>query len=240
MRVRVFVTCLVDTFKPEIARAVVKLLESLDVEVVVPRAQTCCGQPAFNAGYVEEAKKAALHFIEVFDGDEPVVCPSGSCASMVKRNFPLLFEGDGELVERARRLGERTYELTQFLVRHLGVEGKRFRGTGSVTYHASCHTTRHLGVYEEPVGLLSGMEGVEFRPLPDATTCCGFGGLFMAKLPEISCALSEDKAAAIESTGADVVTGCDLGCLLNVEDALKRRNSSVKVKHIAELLSEGL
>ncbi|HLO25662.1 MAG TPA: (Fe-S)-binding protein [Geobacteraceae bacterium] len=235
-----FGTCLVDSFFPGVGEAAVRVLRHFGVEVQFPQGQTCCGQPAFNAGYRGEAKGAAEHFLSVFTGSDPIVTPSGSCAAMVKHHYPELFPDDPELGDRAINVADRVYELSQFLVRILRAHETGFAGRGRITYHSSCHLTRTLGVREEPLLLLASLSGAEFVPLPDATRCCGFGGMFMAKLPEISCALADEKAADIIATGADTVTGCDSGCLMNIADALRKRGSSVRVKHLAELLAEGL
>ncbi len=241
MRVQLFGTCLTDAFFPEVGEAAVRLLRRFGVEVAYPGGQTCCGQPAFNAGYREEAKRAARHFLALFAGGrEPIVTPSGSCAAMVKHHYPELFEDDPHLGPAAREVAGRVFELSQFLVGVLKADEAEFAGKGKVTYHASCHLTRSLGVREEPLKLLAALRGAEFIPLPDATRCCGFGGLFMAKLPEISCALADEKAEAILATGADTVTGCDSGCLMTIADALKKRGSRVRVAHLAQLLAEGL
>jgi L-lactate dehydrogenase complex protein LldE len=240
MRVQLFGTCLVDAFFPEVGEATVRLLRHFGVEVAYPQGQTCCGQPAFNAGYRDEAKRAAAHFLSVFTGSDPIVTPSGSCAAMVKHHYPDLLRDDPELSRAAADAAGRVYELSQFLVRVLRAHEAGFAGKGRVTYHSSCHLTRSLGVREEPLTLLASLRGAEFVPLPDATRCCGFGGMFMAKLPEISCALADEKAAAILGTGAGTVTGCDSGCLMNIADALKKRGSGVRVAHLAQLLAEGL
>lgn len=240
MRVQLFGTCLVDALFPEVGEAAVKLLRHFGVEVAFPRGQTCCGQPAFNAGYMKEARGAAEHFLSVFDGGDPIVTPSGSCAAMVKRHYPELLRDDQVLAEKSRETGGRLYELSQFLVNVLRAHEAGFSGRGKVTYHSSCHLTRSLGVRQEPLALIASMRGTEFVPLPDATRCCGFGGMFMAKLPEISCALADEKAEAIIATGADTVTGCDGGCLMNIADALKKRGSGIQVKHLAQVLAEGL
>lgn len=240
MRVQLFGTCLVDVFFPEVGEAVVRLLRHFGVEVAYPKGQTCCGQPAFNAGYMKEAKGAAEHFLSVFEGSNPIATPSGSCAAMVRHHYPELLRDDPVLAEKAQGTAERVYELSQFLVQVLRAHEAGFSGRGKITYHSSCHLTRSLGVRQEPLALIASMEGVEFIPLPDATRCCGFGGMFMAKLPEISCALADEKAEAILATGADTVTGCDSGCLMNIADALKKRGSGVQVKHLAQVLAEGL
>jgi len=241
MRVQLFGTCLVDAFFPDIGEAVVTLLRRFGVEVVYLSGQTCCGQPAFNAGHDADARRAALHFLDLFDGSsDPILIPSGSCASMVRNHYPELFHDDPELHTRALAVGARVYELSQFLVQELKAHEHPFRGRGKITYHSSCHLTRELGVREEPQLLLAALKGAEYIPLPNATRCCGFGGMFMAKLPEISCALADEKAQEILATGADTVTGCDSGCLMNIADGLKKRGSNVQVKHLAQLLAEGL
>ncbi len=240
MRVQLFGTCLMDAFFPEVGEATVRLLRHFGVEVAFPQGQTCCGQPAFNAGYRTEARGAAEHFLSVFEGADSIVTPSGSCAAMVKHHYPELFRNHPTLSEKAQSVAGRVYELSQFLVRRLGADQAGFAGKGRITYHASCHLTRGLGVREEPLTLLSSLHGAEFVPLPDATRCCGFGGMFMAKLPEISCALADEKAEAIIGSGADTVTGCDSGCLMTIADALKKRGSGIRVKHLAQVLAEGL
>jgi len=240
MRVQLFATCLVDTFYPETGEATVRLLRHFGVEVLYPRGQTCCGKPPDSAGYSHEAKKAAEHFLSVFDGEDPIVIPSGSCASMVKHHYPELFREDPRMLRKAEAAAGRVYELTQFLVHEIAAHEAGMKGTGKLTYHASCQLTRELGVRDEPVRLLESLEGAQFVPLEQADRCCGFGGMFMGKLPEISMALADEKAQTIINTGADTVTGCDHGCLLNIADALKRLRSGVQVKHIAQVLVEGL
>jgi L-lactate dehydrogenase complex protein LldE len=240
MRVQLFGTCLVDSLYPEVGEAALRIFKKFDVEAVFPKEQTCCGQPAYNAGYHKEARSAAEHFLSVFSGKDPIVTPSGSCAAMVKHGYPELFRDDPKLLKIAKSASGRVFELSQFLVHKLRAHKKKLSGTGKVTYHSSCHLTRMLGVREEPLLLLNALQGVEVVPLPDAARCCGFGGMFMAKLPEISIALATEKADAIISTGADTVIGGDCGCLMNIADGLKRRGSAVKVRHIAELIAEGL
>lgn len=240
MRVMLFGTCLVDTFFPEVGEAAVRLLRRFGATVTFPKGQTCCGQPAYNAGYRDEARAAAAHFLSVFSGTDYIVTPSGSCAAMVKHHYPALFRDVPAIRAAAESAAGRVFELSQFLVQVLRVHEEGLPGKGRVTYHSSCHLTRGLGVREEPLLLLRSLKGAEFVPLPDATRCCGFGGTFMAKLPEISCALAEEKADSILSTGADTVTGCDAGCLMNIADAMKKRGSPVRVAHLAALLAEGL
>lgn len=240
MHVQLFGTCLMDTFFPEVGEAVIRIFNKFGVEWTYPKGQTCCGQPAYNAGYISEAKRAAEHFLSRFSGSDLIITPSGSCAVMVKHHYPELFYDTPVKRQAAEQVAGRVYELSQFLVNVLKVHETSLTGSGTLTYHSSCHLTRTLGATREPLALIAALRGATFVPMADATRCCGFGGVFMAKLPEISMAIADDKAASIIATGAETVTGCDCGCLLNIADALKKRGSSVKVKHIAELVAEGL
>jgi L-lactate dehydrogenase complex protein LldE len=241
MRVQLFATCLIDTFFPETGEAVMKLLDHFGVDVVYPKGQTCCGKPPNSDGYRREARKAAEHFISVFEGTDPIVIPSGSCASMVKNHYPDLFKDDPKMFRKAESVARRTFELSQFLIQILKADEHSFpNGRGKITYHASCQLTRELGVTTPPLALLKSISGAEFVPMPNADRCCGFGGVFMGKLPEISMALADDKVDSILEVNADVVTGCDHGCLMNIMDAAKRRNAGFKVKHLAVVLAEAL
>lgn len=232
---------MVDSFVPEVGDATVRVLKHFGVEVVYPQGQTCCGQPAFNAGYRDEARAAAEQFLATFTGDDPIVTPSGSCAAMVKHHYPELFREDSRLLEKAERVAGRVWEVSQFLVQVLKAHERAFVcGSAKLTYHSSCHLTRTLGVREEPLLLIASLAGTDFIPMPDAIRCCGFGGMFMAKLPEISCALADEKAESIMATGADTVTGCDSACLLTIADGLRRRGSAIRTKHLVQLLAEGL
>ena len=214
--------------------------EYFGVDIAYPREQTCCGKPADSVGYRDVSREAARHFLSVFEGPDPIVVPSGSCASMIKHHYPGLFKDDSRLRAQAEQTAARTFELTQFLVHVLQAHKTGFRGSGKITYHASCQLTRELGVREEPILLLQSIEGSQYLPLPEADRCCGFGGAFMAKMPEVSMSLADEKAQNIVGVGADTVTGCDHGCLMNIKDALKRCGSNVAVKHIAQVLAEGL
>ena len=241
MRVQLFSTCLVDTFFPETGEAVLRLLKYFGVDVTIPRGQTCCGKPADSGGYRYESRKAAEHFLSVFGpSTDPIVIPSGSCASMVKNHYPALFLDDARLFAQATGVAGRVFELSQFLVNVLKADRAGLKGRGKITYHASCQLTRELGVKEEPLALLRSLDSAEFVPLPSADRCCGFGGTFMAKMPEISMALADEKLDTILSTGADTVTGCDHGCLMNISDAIRRRGAAVQARHIAVVLAEGL
>ncbi len=241
MRVQLFATCLVDTFFPETGEAVVKLLRHYGVDVSYPKEQTCCGKPPNSAGYRKEARKAAEHFISVFDGTDPIVIPSGSCASMVKNHYPDLFKDAPKMFRKAEAVARRTFEFSQFLVHVLKAHESGFpNGCGKITYHASCQLTRELGVRTEPIDLLNSINGAQFVPMKNADRCCGFGGVFMGKMPEISMALADDKVDSILETKVDTVTGCDHGCLMNIIDATKRRGGGFEVKHLAVVLAEAL
>lgn len=232
MRVALFITCLADQFYAEAGVAAVKLLRALGVEVDFPEGQTCCGQPAFNAGYWHEARPLAQRTLEVFWEAEYVVLPSGSCASMVKNHYPELLPGSREALE----LGERTYELSQFLVRVLGVErlGEGLKGR-KVAYHHGCHALRELGVKEEPLLLLRNA-GAELLPWEAEEECCGFGGLFSVKLPEVSLAMADRKLDALPQ--AEVLTSTDAGCLLHLSGRLGQRGKALRVAPLATLLWE--
>ena len=225
-KVQLFATCLIDAIDPEIGECVAEVLESVGLEVEVPEGQTCCGQPAFNGGFWDESRAMAKHTIDVFgDGDTPVIIPSGSCGYMIVHHYPELFEGEPEWRARAERLGRRTYELTQYLVDVLGVTDLGARCEGMFTYHASCHLLRGMGIHEQPMALLSKVQGAEVVPLTGEQECCGFGGLFSIKYGDISSAMLERKLDNIASTGAQYVVACDLSCLLNIKGGLHRRKS---------------
>ena len=240
MRALLFATCLIDTFYPETGVAVVKLLRHFGVDVIFPKEQTCCGKPADSGGYAYEARKAAEHFLSVFKGSDPIVIPSGSCASMVKNHYPELFKHNDRLREKAEQTAARTFELSQFLVHQLEAHMANLKGSGKLTYHASCQLLRELGVQDEPIQLLESLSGAEYLPMEKADRCCGFGGIFMARQPEISMALADKKAEMAINSGADTVVGCDHGCLMNIADALKRAGNSIQVKHLAQVLAEGI
>ena len=230
-------TCLVDQFFPEVGEAVVTVLRRLDVDVTFPEEQTCCGQIAFNGGYRKEAADVARHFMDVFENERHVVVPSGSCASMIKVYYRELFRDDPDDLERALALGEKTHELTDFIVNVLAVTDVGSLARGLVTYHDSCHLLRELGISAEPRSLIGGVSGVELQEMPNADACCGFGGLFSVKFPEISIAILDEKLDAIRASGADTVVANDCGCLMHMRGAIERRGMSVRAIHIAELLA---
>ncbi len=237
MRVALLVTCLVDLFAPDVGEAVVGLLRRHGVTVDFPKDQTCCGLPLFNSGYHKEAARIARHMMVQFSGAEVIVVPSGSCAWMVRQEYPRLFSSDLETTRRATALAQRTYELSQLLTNVLKVERVDSPFRGKVTYHDSCHLLRGLGVADPPRKLLRSCAGVELVELPGADECCGFGGSFSVRLPEISDGILDRKIKNIRSTGAEVVTACDSGCLLQISGGLSRRGERVRALHLAQILA---
>jgi L-lactate dehydrogenase complex protein LldE len=229
------ITCLGDAFFPDVGVATVSLLRRLGVTVDFPEAQTCCGQPHFNSGYHDEARALARHTIEAFANSPLVVTPSGSCAAMVKLEYPELFHGDPKWHARAADLAGRTHELSDFLVNVLKVEDVGARFDGSVTYHMACHL-RGLGLLNEPIRLIQKVRGLRFVPLERYDECCGFGGSFAVRYPEISGAMVRDKSAFIEKTAVDAVVATDAGCLMNIGGYLNRKGARVRIMHLAELL----
>ncbi len=230
-------TCLVDLFFPEAGLAGIQLLQRGGVEVVFPQGQTCCGQPAYNCGFFEAARAVARTQLALFPEDWPVVLPSGSCAGMIRRHYPDLFRGQPEEAA-AGALAARTYELTEFLVEVLDLALEDLGVPVKVTWHSSCHALRDLGLAGQPQALLGQLAGVELVSLARERECCGFGGTFSVRHPEISGAMACDKAEDALATGASVVLSTDAGCLLNVKGVLEARRASLKVQHIAEFLWE--
>lgn len=234
-RVALLVTCLVDLFRPSVGFAAVKLLKDAGCRVEVPL-QSCCGQPAYNSGERDKARTVARTMLDALEGHEYVVAPSGSCAGMVIRHYPELFAGTPDEA-RARELAGRTWELVRFLDEVLKVERLDARFAGRVTYHDSCSCLRESGTREQPRRLLGLVVGTELVEAADREVCCGFGGTFAAKYPEISTAMVSDKADRLTETGAGTVLAADMGCLLNIAGLLKRRGSTVEVRHVAEVLA---
>ena len=234
-RVALMITCLADVFYPEVGERIVRLLRRVGVEVSVPAAQTCCGLPLFNSGFHAEARAVARRTATLFADAEAVVVPSGSCAWMVKHEYPGLL-ADAPEAAAARRLAGRTHEFSQYLVRELGHTRFDSGTTGRVTYHDSCHLLRGLRESESPRVLLRNLGGVETVDLVGADECCGFGGTFAVRLPEVSTAILDRKLAAVEASGADCVVTCDAGCLMQLRGGLSRRGSAVRALHLAELL----
>ena len=235
--VGLFVTCLADLFRPSVGFAAVKLLEDAGCRVHVPAAQTCCGQPAFNSGDFASARAVASQVIEAFEGFDYVVAPSGSCAGMIRVHFVELFEDDPAMIARAQALADRTHELVSFLTDVRGVERVDARYDGVVTYHDSCSALRELGVKEQPRRLLASVEGLSLNELPGAEECCGFGGTFCVKYPDVSVKIVSEKTKDIAGTFADTLLAGDLGCLMNMAGRLSREGKPVKVRHVAEVLA---
>jgi len=237
-RVALFVTCLVDLIRPSIGFAAVKLLEQAGCTVEVPAAQTCCGQPAYNSGDEADTRAIARNVIEAFEGYDYVVAPSGSCAGMIREHYPALFAETPELYARAQHLAKRTYELVSFLVDIRGMTQVAARYDGVASYHDSCSGLRELGIKAQPRLLLGSVAGLSLTELPGAETCCGFGGTFCIKYPEISTRMVDDKAADVVATGADTLLAGDLGCLMNMAGRLARRGDIIRVRHVAEVLAD--
>ncbi len=238
MRVQLFYTCLVNEIDPDVGRAVVRVLERARVYVEVPEGQTCCGQPAHNAGFEDDARAVARHTIDVLDRTEgSIVVPSGSCTDMLVHQYPALFAHDPEWRDRAQRVAARCREFSQFLA-----ESAPEAASGSlaarVAFHPSCHLLRGLGVREQPLAAIAAVNGVESAAVRDQDECCGFGGLFSLKHADISSGMLERKVAALQASGAERVVSCDLGCLLHIGGGLHRRGSSMRVQHLAQLLDE--
>ena len=234
--VGLFVTCLVDTMRPSVGFAAVKLLEDAGCKVIVP-AQTCCGQPAYNSGDRADAQRLARQTIKAFANCDYVVAPSGSCTGQLAKHYPEMFEDEPETQLEARRFAAKCWELTSFLVDKLGVSRVEARYDGVATYHDSCSGLRELGVREQPRKLLATVEGLRLVEMEDRDVCCGFGGTFAVKYGELSGAIVGKKAANIAATGADTLIAGDLGCLMNMVGKLQREGRPVKARHVAEILA---
>ena len=238
MRVGFFVTCLVDLMRPSIGFAAIRLLEAGGAEVFVPPTQTCCGQPAYNAGDRSDAIALARKVVDEFEGCDYLVSPSGSCSGMIRTHYGELFAGEADMSRRVAALAERTWELTSFLVEVLKVDRVPGTFSGSVTYHDSCAGLRELGIKGQPRTLLAKVPGLTVREMAEPETCCGFGGTFAVKYGEISARLADNKCGHIEAAGTDAVVLGDLGCMLNIEGRLRRRGDArTQVLHVAEVLA---
>ncbi len=235
MKLSLMITCLGDVIRPDAGKAVVSVLRRLGHQIDFPEAQTCCGQPMFNSGYAELAREQAKHTLRVFASDLPVVVPSGSCAAMVKVEYPHLLEGDTEWHARALNLAARTFEFSDFLVNHLQVVDVGARFDGKVAFHFACHS-RMLGTRSEVETLVKHVAGATYVPLNRQDQCCGFGGSFAIRYPQISGNMVEDKMQCILASGADCVVSTDAGCLMNIGGRLHREGRQVELLHIAELL----
>ena len=238
MKVSLFVTCLVDQLWASVGTSSVEVLRQVGCEVEFDDRQTCCAQPAFNTGYRDEARAVAKRFIELFEESraDAIVSPSGSCTAMV-HHYPELFSEDVEWLKRAQAIAERTHELSSFLVRVLKIEDVGATWQGRVTWHDACHGLRDLNVKREPRSLISNVRGVEFVELDNADSCCGFGGTFSVKYPEISLAILDQKIEAIERAKVNAVVSGDASCLMQIGGRLSRKGSKIRVMHLAELLA---
>jgi L-lactate dehydrogenase complex protein LldE len=240
MKVALFLTCLGDQLYPDVGMSVVRVLERHGCEVDFPVGQICCGQPAWNTGYPDEARRVARRLISAFADAECVVSPSGSCSGMIRHYYPSLFESDPVLRREAEDLGDRIYEFSQFMVRILNVERLPASFPHKVTYHPSCHGARLLGIQDEPLALLRAIPDLEFVPLPRAEDCCGFGGTFAVKLAPISVAIVDEKIARVRETAAHYLAGTDLGCLMNIAGRMQVTGVPVEALHVAQVVDRAL
>lgn len=239
MKISLFIPCLVDQFAPEVGVATIKILKKLGCSIEYPFEQTCCGQPAFNTGYRNDAKILAERFISLFAKSEYIVAPSGSCVSMVKIFYDQL-ELSGEARNKLKHIKENIFELSEFIVNVLHVTDLGASFKGRVTYHESCHLLRELRISKEPKELIKNVKGIEFIEMKESDRCCGFGGTFSLKFSELSATITEDKVVNIINSGADYVVANDTSCLMNIDAVLKQKRSKIKTLHIAELLATGL
>jgi L-lactate dehydrogenase complex protein LldE len=237
MKVGLFVTCLVDLMRPNIGFAALRLLEAAGCEVAVPATQTCCGQPGYNSGDRKAAQALARKVIDEFDACEYIVVPSGSCSGMIRAHYPELFSEIPDVRARAESIAARTYELTDFLQNMVRLERVPGKFSGSVTYHDSCSGLREMGVKAQPRALLSKVPGLTLKEMRQPEECCGFGGTFAVKYGDISSRIADLKCDDVKSAGADALVLGDLGCMLNIEGRLRRRNDTTPVLHVAEVLA---
>jgi len=236
-KVYFFGTCLIDMAFPEAGMAAIRLLRRAGVEVIFPQAQSCCGQPAYNSGFIDEAVSVARKQLRVFGGTDPIVVPSGSCAGMMKLHYPELFAGTAD-ADAARRFADRVFELSSFLIRVLDIRLEDRGAPIKVTWHSSCHAMREMGSIADAKSLIGKLENVELVPLQREEECCGFGGTFSVKQPAISAAMVNDKIDDIVNTGASTVLAGDCGCLLNINGAMAHRGLAIEGKHLAEFIWE--
>ncbi|HVJ47852.1 (Fe-S)-binding protein [Desulfitobacterium sp.] len=240
MRISIFITCLGNMLYPDLGVTMAKIFSQLGHTVDYPDNQACCGQISFNSGYTEDTRAIARNLIDAFEDSEVVVAPSGSCIGMIHHNYPSLFENDPVYLKKATDLIHKSYEFSQFLVNVLKQPDLGARYKAKVTYHPSCHATRLMGIRDEPLTLLEHIQGIEVVPLPEAQLCCGFGGTFAIKMPVISEAMVQEKAQHVIDSGADILTGLDMGCLMNISGYLEKHGHPVPAMHIIQLLGKGM
>lgn len=240
MRISLFITCLANAFYPDIGTNMVKILRRLGHRIDVPQTQTCCGQIAFNSGYVSEAREVARVLVDAFAESEYVVSPSGSCISMIHDYYPYLFKDEPAYLAKAQLLVSKSYEFSQFIVNVLQVPDLGARYTAKAAFHPSCHAYRLLGLTNEPSLLMQNVQGLELVPIPEEQLCCGFGGTFSIKMPEISEAIVQEKAQHIIESGADLLLGIDMGCLMNIQGYLEKSGHPIPTMHLIQLLGKGM
>lgn len=240
MKASIFITCIVDNFYPQVGESMVRILEKVGVKLDFPEGQVCCGQPALNTGYWDDTREVAKTLLEAFKDSEHVVAPSGSCVAAIREYYPILFKEDPKYLPMAQDLVKKIHEFSEFMVKVVKVTDLGARFPYKVTYHASCHGNRLLGVTPHVKKLLAEIKDMELQELPHAETCCGFGGTFSVKQPEISEAMVDEKIHHIKETGAEVVTAIDMGCLMNIEGRLRKEGSKIRALHLAQLLDEGM
>ena len=236
-KVALFIPCFIDQLYPQVGIDTVRILRRVGYDLVFPEDQSCCGQPAFNTGHWQEARPCAERFVRLFQPYETIVCPSGSCTSMVRTHYPELLEHTA-MHDEALLLGSRVYELSEFLVRVAEITDVGASFPHSVTYHAACHATRELGIYDEPITLLRNVRGLDLRTMKNENECCGFGGMFSTKFGMISAAMGDTKAANIDATSAEYVTAIDPSCLMHLEGVLSRGPHMAKPIHLASILAQ--
>jgi L-lactate dehydrogenase complex protein LldE len=236
-RVSLFVTCIVDQVFPQVGIAMTQVLERLGYQVDFPRAQTCCGQPAFNSGYREEAATVARHFLDTFRDAEYIVVPSGSCTSMISHHYEDIFKDDQKRLEQAHGMAPRVWEFSRFLTEVAGVEDVGARFDGVVTYHDSCHALRELRIKDGPRRLLAKVQGLTLREMEPAEECCGFGGTFSIKFPEVSGGMARTKIDSILKTEAGTVVSIDSSCLMQLQGVIDRAKLPIRTLHLAEVLA---
>ena len=232
-----FIQCIIDALYPEVAEAMVRVLERVSTKLIYPKQQTCCGQPAFNNGHWFGARRAAQHFIRIFENADCIISPSGSCVHMVRANYPRLFKDDAVWLRRARQVAAKTYEFSEYLVEVRKINCLNAHFDGCATYHDSCHLAYGLGIREQPRQLMREVRGLQLVEMAESDRCCCFGGTFAVNYAHISTAMLDAKIASIRNSGADTVVGCDMGCLMNIQGRLHRLGQDIRVLHLAQLLA---
>jgi len=240
MHVTLFIPCLIDQFHPQTAINMIKVFKKLDLTLDFPDDQICCGQPFFKAGYWQKTIPMAKKMIKIFGDSELVVAPSGSCVNMIRHHYIELFKEDRIWLEKAQALSKKVFEFSEFLIQVMHVDKLDSTFKGKVTYHDSCQVLRGLGIASEPRQLLRKVNGLEFLEMEQSNSCCGFGGVFSFKFPHVASSMAEEKANHIVASGAEVVTGCEISCLMHIDGYLKRKGIPIKTMHLADILAQGI